>query len=53
MKIAITSTGRDLSAEVDPRFGRAAYILVVDTDTLDFEIIDNAENKNSLLAVSF
>jgi predicted Fe-Mo cluster-binding NifX family protein len=47
MKIAITSTGRDLSAEVDPRFGRAAYILVVDTDTLDFDVIDNAENKNS------
>lgn len=47
MKIAITSTGKDLDAQVDPRFGRAAYIIVVDTDTLDFEVIDNGENKNA------
>lgn len=47
MKIAITSKGRDLDSEVDPRFGRAAYILVVDPDTLEFEIIDNAQNANS------
>ncbi|MGM0655425.1 MAG: NifB/NifX family molybdenum-iron cluster-binding protein [Thermodesulfobacteriota bacterium] len=47
MKIAITSTGQDLDAQVDPRFGRAAYIIVVDTDTLDFEAIDNSENKNA------
>jgi len=31
MKIAITSTGPDLEAQVDPRFGRAQYLLVVDT----------------------
>jgi predicted Fe-Mo cluster-binding NifX family protein len=47
MKIAITSTGQDLDAQVDPRFGRAAFIIVVDTDTLDFEVIDNSENKNA------
>ena len=47
MKIAITSKGQDLSAEVDPRFGRAAYIIIVDTDTLAFEVIDNALNKDS------
>ena len=47
MKIAITSTGQDLTAEVDPRFGRAAYILVVDTDTLNFDLIDNAANKDA------
>ena len=47
MKIAITSTGKDLDAQVDPRFGRATYIIVVDTDTLDFEVIDNSENKNA------
>jgi predicted Fe-Mo cluster-binding NifX family protein len=29
MKIAVTATGRDLDASVDPRFGRAAYILIV------------------------
>jgi len=47
MKIAVTSTGQDLDAPMDPRFGRAAYILVVDPDTLDYEVLDNAENVNA------
>lgn len=47
MKIAVTSTGKTLESEVDPRFGRAAYIIVVDTDTKEFEVIDNNENKNA------
>lgn len=47
MKIAVTSKGDTLDAELDPRFGRAAYILIVDTETLEFEAIDNNENKNS------
>jgi predicted Fe-Mo cluster-binding NifX family protein len=47
MKIAITSKGRDLDSEVDPRFGRAAYVIIVDPDTLEFEVIDNAQNANS------
>jgi len=33
MKIAISATGKDLSSAVDPRFGRAAYLLIVDSDT--------------------
>ena len=44
MKIAITSTGAELSSEVDPRFGRAAYFIIYDTDSGEFEAIDNAEN---------
>ncbi len=47
MKIAVTSKGTDLDAQVDPRFGRAAYIIVVDTETLAFDVIDNAKNKNA------
>jgi predicted Fe-Mo cluster-binding NifX family protein len=47
MKIAVTSTGKDLDSPVDPRFGRAAYILIVDTDTLAFKVLDNAENVNA------
>lgn len=47
MKIAITSKGRDINSDVDPRFGRAAYILVVDTGTLECEVIDNAQNVNA------
>lgn len=47
MKIAVTSKGVDLDSEVDPRFGRAAYILVVDSETLSFEVLDNKENVNA------
>ena len=41
MKIAITSTAPDLDAEMDPRFGRAQYLLIVETETLEFEAIEN------------
>ena len=47
MKIAITSQGTDLDAAVDQRFGRAAHILVVNPETLEFEVLDNSENGNS------
>ena len=47
MKIAVTSTGTDLDSQIDPRFGRAAYILIVDSDTFDFEVLDNKENVNA------
>jgi predicted Fe-Mo cluster-binding NifX family protein len=46
MKIAITSTGRELSSDVDPRFGRAAYFLMFDTDSLEYEAIENKQNIN-------
>ena len=48
MRIAVTSKGRDLDSEVDPRFGRAAYILIVDSETFDFDVLDNKENVNAL-----
>jgi predicted Fe-Mo cluster-binding NifX family protein len=47
MKVAVTSQGDTLDSQLDPRFGRAAYILIVDTETLEFEAFDNNENKNS------
>ncbi len=47
MKIAVTSTGQDLDSPIDPRFGRAAYILIVDSDTMAYEVLDNAENVNA------
>ncbi|RJR25136.1 MAG: dinitrogenase iron-molybdenum cofactor biosynthesis protein [Desulfobacteraceae bacterium] len=48
MKIAVSATGKDLEAEVDPRFGRARHIVIVDSQTLSFEIIDNSQNLNAL-----
>ena len=47
MKIAVTAQGTTLDSPVDPRFGRAAYILVVDPETLEFKAFDNMENKNA------
>ena len=41
MKICITSTGDGPGAEVDPRFGRAEYFAIVDTDTESFDFIEN------------
>ncbi|MDD4061927.1 MAG: NifB/NifX family molybdenum-iron cluster-binding protein [Kiritimatiellae bacterium] len=47
MKIAITSQGQELSSPVDPRFGRAKYFLVVDTETGEFSVADNTQNFNA------
>ncbi len=41
MKIAITSTGKTLDSQVDPRFGRAACFIIIDTETTDFSVIEN------------
>lgn len=48
MKIAVTSTGTTLDSEVDPRFGRAPYFVIVDSETYEFEVLDNKENVNAL-----
>ncbi len=47
MKVAVTSSGKTLDSPVDPRFGRAAYFLIVDTDSLEFEVVDNTDNINA------
>ncbi len=47
MKIAVTAQGIDLDARVDPRFGRARYFIIVDTDTDDFLAVDNSLNLNA------
>lgn len=41
MKIAVTSTGKTLDSQVDPRFGRAACFIIIDTETMDFSVIEN------------
>ena len=41
MKIAVSADGKDLSARIDPRFGRCAYFILVETEDLNFEVFDN------------
>jgi predicted Fe-Mo cluster-binding NifX family protein len=47
MIVAVTAKGKNLSSEVDPRFGRAPYILIVDTKTMECEALDNSSNVNA------
>jgi len=41
MKIAVTSTGPSLDDNVEARFGRCPYFLIIDTDTMRYEAIEN------------
>jgi len=42
LKIAISATAPSLDAEVDPRFGRCRYFVLIDPDNMEFEAIENA-----------
>lgn len=44
MIVAVTSQGRDLDGEVDPRFGRAKHFLLVDSETMRFQVVDNQQS---------
>jgi predicted Fe-Mo cluster-binding NifX family protein len=39
MKIAISSTGRDMNSQIDQRFGRCAYF-IIQTDDASFEVFE-------------
>ena len=41
MKIAISSTGQNLDASVDARFGRCQYFIIIEPETMKFEAIPN------------
>lgn len=47
MKVAITAQGPNLDSPVDPRFGRARYFLLCDTETGQFTAHDNVQNLNA------
>jgi predicted Fe-Mo cluster-binding NifX family protein len=47
MKLAITSEGESLQSPMDPRFGRAKFFVVIDTDTRAVVAISNAVNLNA------
>jgi len=41
MKLCITSTGKEIEANIDTTFGRAPYFLIIDTETNATEVIEN------------
>lgn len=47
MLIAITSIGKDLSSQLDKKFGRAKYIIVFDTKDSSYQTHDNKQNLNA------
>lgn len=47
MKVAITAQGQEFSSMIDLRFGRAKWILVVDTETGAHQVHDNAVHLNA------
>ena len=46
MRIAVSSTGTTLTSEIDSRFGRAAYFIIVDPETMKYEFVENKQNLN-------
>jgi len=45
MKIAIASSGKTLDAQVDARFGRCPYFLIIDSQTEEFEVLENSAGQ--------
>jgi predicted Fe-Mo cluster-binding NifX family protein len=41
MKICVSATANNLEAQLDPRFGRCLYLVIVDSETIQFEAIPN------------
>ena len=46
MLICITSVGDNLNSQIDSRFGRAQFLIFVDTNTMEYEAIEN-QNRNA------
>jgi predicted Fe-Mo cluster-binding NifX family protein len=48
VKVVVSALGMSLDDRVDERFGRADFLLVVDTETLAVEALDNAANRDAM-----
>lgn len=48
MKVVVTAQEKDLSSQLDPRFGRAKWLIVCDTETNSIEANDNTVNINAV-----
>ncbi len=47
MKIAISANNKTSDGEVDPRFGRASYFAIYETDTNALDFVNNDQNMNA------
>ena len=46
MKIAVSSAGKDMESQLDSRFGRASYFIIIDPENMAFEVVENQQNLN-------
>jgi predicted Fe-Mo cluster-binding NifX family protein len=44
--VAATTNGNSLEAQIDSRFGRAPNFLIVDTETQNFQVVQNTQSLN-------
>lgn len=44
MKLAASAKGQTLDCELDPRFGRSKFFLLVDTEQGSVEVVENTQN---------
>lgn len=42
MKLCVSSAEKDIGSRVDTAFGRAPFFLIIDTDTMDVEVVENS-----------
>ena len=47
MMIAVSANSPDLDTDIDPRFGRCQYLILVDPDTMNFEAVNNSGGMGS------
>lgn len=46
MKVAISSSGTTLESNVDQRFGRCPYYIIYDTESGNFEAVENKSSQS-------
>jgi len=47
MRVLLTAKGREPKDDLDPRFGRARYFVMVDTESGETTVHDNVQNLNA------
>jgi len=48
MRVAITARGPNLDCSIDESFGRAYWIMIIDTQSGEIDALDNSEIRNVL-----
>ena len=46
-KIVVSASGQTLESQVEPRFGRTPYFVVVDPETMEYEAVANRESQEA------